>query len=82
MNYPNIATHTLRNEEIKFNLKELSNEIISIKSNISDMVLLPISQTQTEYLINPLFLDLCNVLKLTPQQVSELQVYILYIIYN
>lgn len=82
MNYPNIATHTLRNEEIKFNLKELSNEIISIKSNISDMVLLPISQTQTEYLINPLFLDLCNVLKLTPQQVSELQVYIFYIIYN
>lgn len=82
MNYPNIATHTLRNEEIKFNLKELSNEIISIKSNISDMVLLPISQTQTEYLINPLFLDLCNVLKLTPQQVSELQVYILYIICN
>lgn len=80
MNYPNIATHTLRNEEIKFNLKELSNEIISIKSNISDMVLLPISQTQTEYLINPLFLDLCNVLKLTPQQVSELQVYIIYYI--
>lgn len=81
MNYPNIATHALRNEEIKFNLKELRNEIISIKSNISDMVLLPISHTQTEYLINPLFLDLCNVLKLTPQQVSELQVYIyIYII--
>lgn len=76
MNYPNIATHLLRNEEIKFNLKELNKEILLLKYNINDMILLPITQTQNEYLSNPLFLDLCNVLNLTPQQVNELQVFI------